>query len=107
MLAIGDDYDPSITRRNLREKKRCKHLEGHAQGLRSLDFSPDGALLASSSADGQVILWDAKTFERKATLMAFSSPDGSAATERWIAFTPMGEFNSSPGVEELFTVSSG
>ncbi|MBI3243906.1 MAG: WD40 repeat domain-containing protein [Chloroflexi bacterium] len=36
-------------------------LEGHPRKVVSVDFSPDGSLLASGSADGSVRIWDVKT----------------------------------------------
>src|SRR5207245_5406060 len=33
-------------------------LPGHAAGVQSLSFSPNGAYLASSSEDGTILIWD-------------------------------------------------
>jgi len=61
------------------------HLNEHKSNIRSLDFSPDGRLLASGSLDGGVILWDVETGQPLETLLASNrlvlcvdfSPDGT------------------------------
>lgn len=40
-------------------------LAGHRAGVRGLDFSFDGALLASGSEDGTVLVWDMADLNRK------------------------------------------
>ena len=70
--------------------------------IRDLLFTPDGKYLVSSGADGQVILWDAESFERRFTLMILSPPDTPDPEAIWIAFTPNGEFNGSSGAETYF-----
>ena len=60
-------------------------LEGHTHGVSSVSFSPDGATLASGSADRTVRLWNANTGEHLQTLTGHTdrvydvlfSPDGN------------------------------
>jgi WD40 repeat protein len=70
-------------------------LTGHSQappvggfypGIASVAFSPDGKVLASAGADGQVRLWDVETGESALALQAH--PDGIGATR--VAFSPDG-----------------
>ena len=59
-------------------------LEGHAGGVTSVLFSPDGLTLASGSGDGRILLWDVSSGQLQATLEGHTdgvtsvlfSPDG-------------------------------
>jgi len=67
------------------EYKLCRTLHGHKKAISSVRFSPDGSLLASSSNDTTVRIWDAQTGNFRASLVGHSmgisdvawSPDSS------------------------------
>ncbi|NBO34229.1 MAG: serine/threonine protein kinase, partial [Actinobacteria bacterium] len=46
-------------------------LEGHAERVDALSFSPDGAKLASASIDGSIQLWDVATGDCLCSLQTF------------------------------------
>lgn len=49
-------------------------LRGHRGGVTGIAYSPDGALLASSSMDGTVRLWDLQTGASLATFQGHTGP---------------------------------
>lgn len=58
-------------------------LEGHADAVQCLDFSPDGSILASGGKDGTIRLWDVATAKLRSSIAAGNdvralsfSPDG-------------------------------
>lgn len=57
-------------------------LKGHPHDVWAVAFSPDGRYLTSGSDQGVVVLWDAATFERRATLR------GGTGQIRSLAFSP-------------------
>ena len=56
-LAVGS-WDSQITIWNVRSAKATRVLTGHTRGVSGVGYSPDGALLASSSLDRTVRIWD-------------------------------------------------
>ena len=60
-------------------------LIGHTDRVRSVAFSPDGSLLASSSYDKTVRLWDVKTGNQKRLLIGHK--EGIVA----VTFNPNGK----------------
>jgi WD40 repeat protein len=58
MLATaGDDHRVRVW--SLTDGKLIHKLDGHADWVRSVDYSPDGRILASAGNDRQIIFWDA------------------------------------------------
>jgi WD40 repeat protein len=88
-VAFGPDGATARFRLNtvvLRAKGERTLLEGHRDRVRSVEFSPDGTLLASASRDQSVRVWDGVTGDALVTLRhnsevrdASFSPDG-----RWV-----------------------
>jgi WD40 repeat protein len=73
-------------------------------GIADLDFSPDGSLLATASADGFVSLWNTRTGRRIRQLQ--DSENGVTK----IAFSPEGSLLASGGKDDgvrVWTVSTG
>jgi WD40 repeat protein len=54
-------------------------LEGHAENLSAVAWSPDGTKLASGSADGEVRIWDAATGDLRWRLPGHQSPVNALA----------------------------
>ena len=53
----------------------CRHVwQAHHRWVRSVAFSPDGQLLATSSYDQTIKLWDAKTQNCLKTLCGHRQP---------------------------------
>lgn len=70
--------------RNTRDWKRHKVFEGAVGGLKSVAFSPDGALLATgSSIDNAVQVWDTSAGRKP-----FVTLRGHTSTIEGLAFTP-------------------
>ncbi|MFO0843155.1 MAG: serine/threonine-protein kinase [Gemmataceae bacterium] len=65
--------------------KNLHTIRGHAQGVVSVAFSPDGAQLASAGYDKRAKVWDARTYREVRTLK------GHAAAVMRVAFRRGGE----------------
>ena len=79
-------------------------LEGHSGGVLSLDFSPDGDLLASGSIDNTLRLWTVEDGSLLRTMYGHPFPI------LVLKFTPNGSFiitGSTDGLGRLWRVSDG
>ena len=61
-----------------------KTLSGHRDNVMSVEYSPDGSIIATGSWDGTIRLWDGRTGEIKKTLAGHTSEVSS------VAFSPDG-----------------
>ncbi len=84
LLASGASNENTIRIWNVRDGRQVHVLNGHADWIRVVAFSPDGRLLASGSIDTTIKLWDVATWTLVRTLRGHS---GFIST---IAFTPDG-----------------
>ncbi|MCU0497567.1 MAG: TIR domain-containing protein [Anaerolineae bacterium] len=57
----------AINVNNADQLKERYTLQGHSSWVREIEFSPDGYLLASSSNDNSVCIWDMRTAQRTGT----------------------------------------
>ncbi|KAG2071022.1 WD40 repeat-like protein [Suillus decipiens] len=62
-------------------------IKAHSSGIPSLDFSPDGSMLATGSLDKSVKLWCTKTWELLGSPITFNKAD----VVRCIRFSPSSE----------------
>jgi RNA polymerase sigma factor (sigma-70 family) len=84
--------------------KERRRLEGHRDRVVSVSVSPDGSLLASTSADGTVRLWDPANGKERAVLAKDEGPAHS------IVFSPDGKtlaWAAEDGAIRLWDVSGG
>jgi WD40 repeat protein len=88
-----------------RSGETVARLEGHTSFIWSADFSPDGQLLVSSSADNTIIIWDLET--GRPIGQRLSNHGGPV---RRVAFSPNGERIASASIDNtvwLWDVASG
>ena len=88
LAAAGEGPEAAVLLRDV-ESGRETVCHGHKGDVRGLAFSPTGALLASSSEDGTVVLWDLRAgAERLRTFGPGPFGGGVGA----VAFTPDGRY---------------
>ena len=72
-------------------------IAAHTGDVFSLSFSRDGRLLASGGADGALHFW--KVAQAKLLLTRSVVWTDIESEPAWIAFTPQGFYDGSPGIE--------
>lgn len=72
-------------------------LEGHADVVRRLVFSPDGRFLASCGWDGRVVIWETATWEPEDRVLHRDAR--GAVPARHASFSPEGRFCATVGIE--------
>ena len=102
IFAVGDSVG-GIRLFRAKDSQPYLYFEGHGKDLMlvtDLAFSPDGKMLASSSIDGTIKVWDTKTAKCLKTFIG---------KQQWIwsvTFSPDGQTIASGGEDNLITLSN-
>ena len=92
LLASGAMVLSTIKIWNPSSRQELRTLMGHSDWVYCVAFAPDGKTLASAGREGSVILWDASTGQRRATIAC------TAGRRIALPFLPMDTLaSSSPG----------
>jgi WD40 repeat protein len=81
-----------------RTGNKLRQLVGHLKRTQSIVFSADGRMVAAGGSYGTTNLWEVASGRHMATLFAFANPQ--ASNDDWLAYTPDGYFECSPGREK-------
>jgi WD40 repeat protein len=84
----------SLSMYRIRDREKVLEFKGHTGAVTCLAVSADGTRLVSGSLDQTVRLWNLKTGELLATILATDDLE-------WIAWTPTGYLDCSPLGESL------
>src|SRR5206468_3924395 len=84
---------------DVRTGKLLRELVGYLKKTQAIAFSADGRLLVSGGSYGTTNAWEVATGRHLATLFAFPGTNKDAALDDWLAHTPEGFYDGSPGVE--------
>jgi WD40 repeat protein len=76
-----------------------RELVGHPHPPQSSAFSADGRLLVSGSDYRMTKVWEVATGRLLATMVTFSESRPGLAADDWLAYTPDGFYDGSPGID--------
>lgn len=101
-MLVSGSVDRTIRLWNAKTGEHLHTLEGHADRVNSVSFSPDSSMLVSGSHDGTVRLWDAKTGEHLHTFEGHGDNVTNVTRARYVSsviFNPDGETLASAGYD--------
>jgi WD40 repeat protein len=94
LFATGHQNDNDVRLGDAATGQDLGACQGHTGGVYAVAFAPDGASLASASADGTVRLWDVKSHKEVRKMEHGKSRVGA------VGFAPDGKLLASGAVEE-------
>jgi WD40 repeat protein len=97
---LSGSWDQKVILWDAESGRQIRTFTGHAGLVESLAFSADEKSFVSASRDGTVRVWDIAGEKERVRLITFT--DGE-----WIALTPEGYYNASPGGDRHINVRVG
>jgi WD40 repeat protein len=85
---------------DVRTGRLIRELVGHPHPPQSAAFSADGRLLVSGADYRTTKVWDVATGRPLVTMLTFSESRPGAADD-WLAYTPDGFYEGSPGIDRF------
>jgi WD40 repeat protein len=84
---------------DVRTGRLIRELMGHPHPPLSAAFSADGRLLVSGGDYRTTMVWEVATGRLLATMVTFSESRPGSTTDDWLAYTPDGSYEGSPGID--------
>jgi WD40 repeat protein len=84
---------------DMRTGKLLRELFGYLKISEAIAFSADGRLLVSGGSYGTTNVWEVATGRHLVTLFTIPGGQQSTALDDWLAYSPDGFYDGSPGVE--------
>jgi WD40 repeat protein len=100
IVAAGSD-DGGVRLWSAATGRPLRTLAGGDLAAISLAFTPDGKLLASGHEDGPLRLWSVVSGRLLTTLQILPCEKSEEPCRDWIAYTPEGYYDGSPGAERF------
>jgi WD40 repeat protein len=79
--------------------KELRNLSGILKKVQAIAFSPDGRLLVSGGSYGTTNIWEVASGRHLLTLFAFDDGQTGKTNDEWLAYSPDGSYDGSPGAE--------
>jgi WD40 repeat protein len=89
----------SIALWDVKTGRLVRELLGHPHPPQSAAFSADGRLLVSGADYRTTKVWEVASGRLLATMVTFSESRPGSAVDDWLAYTPDGFYEGSPGID--------
>ncbi|MFL5244801.1 MAG: WD40 repeat domain-containing protein [Gemmataceae bacterium] len=106
-LLAASHADRTATLWDPRHGTQMHVLEDIAGEVTCIAFSPDGKKLATGNRDGWIRTWEVRTGRPLVTLQVLPTIKPLRGKKDWIAFTPTGYYNASPGAARFIRWRDG